>query len=171
MQLYLMRHGLAGEHGDPAWPDDSQRPLTDLGRRKSRQCARGLRRLGVRLDRLLTSTYVRARQTADAVVAGMKLDTDVLRESVALTPGATYEALLEELGKQQATASVMLVGHEPDLSRLISRLLTADAAAVSVMMKKAAVCRIDVERLTPETRGTLVWLLHPRHLRTAATAD
>jgi len=63
-ELYLIRHGLAGERG-PEWPDDSKRPLTDEGLSRLRKEARGLRELGVGFDVIVTSPLVRTRQTAD----------------------------------------------------------------------------------------------------------
>ena len=62
-ELYLVRHGLAEERGD-AWPDDTKRPLTDEGISRMRKAARGLARLGVSVEVVLTSPLVRARQTA-----------------------------------------------------------------------------------------------------------
>src|SRR5436309_4247704 len=67
-ELYLVRHGVAEQRGE-AWPDDSKRPLTEQGISRLRKSARGLARIGVGFDVILTSPLVRARQTAE-VVAG-----------------------------------------------------------------------------------------------------
>src|SRR5438034_11639970 len=69
-EIYLIRHGLAEERGD-SWPDDAKRPLTDEGISRMRKSVRGLSRLGVTLDVVLTSPLVRARQTAEIVAAGV----------------------------------------------------------------------------------------------------
>ena len=69
-ELYLVRHGLAEERGEK-WPDDTKRPLTEEGIVRMRKAARGLARLGVAVDVVLTSPLVRARQTADIVAAGI----------------------------------------------------------------------------------------------------
>ena len=61
--LYLIRHGIAEEHG--TYEDDTQRPLTDEGRKKTKQVAKRLYDLGLRFDLLQTSPLVRAQQTAD----------------------------------------------------------------------------------------------------------
>ena len=68
-ELYLIRHALAEERGDK-WPDDSRRPLTAGGIAKMKKTARGLARLDIRLDVILTSPLVRTRQTADIVSFG-----------------------------------------------------------------------------------------------------
>ena len=61
-EIYLVRHGLAGQFGDDA--DDSQRPLTEDGQKKTRKVAQRLHDLGLHFDRIYTSPYQRADQTA-----------------------------------------------------------------------------------------------------------
>ncbi|MBM3462072.1 MAG: phosphohistidine phosphatase SixA, partial [Armatimonadetes bacterium] len=67
MDLYILRHGIAYDHGHPDYPDDDSRPLTPKGRRRTRRIARGMRDLGLRFDAILTSPLPRARQTAEIV--------------------------------------------------------------------------------------------------------
>ena len=62
--LYVLRHGIAVARGNPAYPLDSDRPLTLKGMKRMRQIARGMRRLGVGFDVILTSAYTRALETA-----------------------------------------------------------------------------------------------------------
>src|ERR1041384_3173041 len=64
MNLYLVRHAIAVDEGSPDYEQESERPLTDKGRKKMRQMARGLRNLGVEFDCILSSPYARARETA-----------------------------------------------------------------------------------------------------------
>ncbi|MFO0837698.1 MAG: phosphohistidine phosphatase SixA [Phycisphaerae bacterium] len=165
MRLFIMRHGVAGEHGDPDYPDDSLRPLTPDGRKKTRRVARGIAALGIEFDAVLTSPLARARQTADLVVAELELLAEQLIETTSLSPGASRQALLDELSRQDAGASVLLVGHEPDLSQLISELIAGDAEDVAVMMRKAALCELELDEVPPTQRGELRALLQPKHLR------
>lgn len=65
MNLYLIRHAIAVDEGDPEYAQDSLRPLTEKGRKKMRQIARGLRALGAEFDLIVSSPYVRARETAE----------------------------------------------------------------------------------------------------------
>src|SRR5436853_7070712 len=65
-ELYLIRHGIAEERGD-RWPDDAKRPLTEDGIDRLRKEARGLARLGISIDLVLTSPLVRTKQTAEIV--------------------------------------------------------------------------------------------------------
>ena len=91
MDLYILRHGLAGEPGAPGCANDSERPLTPEGERKLRQIAKAMKALNLSFDLLLSSPYVRARQTAEIIAAALsarkKLDF-----SEALTPGGSQRS-------------------------------------------------------------------------------
>jgi phosphohistidine phosphatase len=125
MELVLWRHADAEAGGA-----DMKRELTDKGRRQSERVARWL------LPRLegdwavLTSPAVRARQTADA----LGLD---YRVCLTLGPGATEDALLREADWPAADGNVIIVGHQPTLGRVASRLLTGHLG--NVTFKKGAV--------------------------------
>ncbi|HUR33384.1 MAG TPA: histidine phosphatase family protein, partial [Vicinamibacterales bacterium] len=71
VELYLIRHAVAEERGD-RWPDDAKRPLSDDGVTRMRKAAKGLVRLGLRLDVVLASPLVRTRQTAEIVAAAFE---------------------------------------------------------------------------------------------------
>ena len=96
-ELYLVRHGLAEERGD-AWPDDAKRPLTDEGMSKMRKSVRGLARLGVSVDVVLTSPLVRARQTAEIVAAGLSPRPSLVSID-SLAPEGTYASVIADLEK------------------------------------------------------------------------
>jgi phosphohistidine phosphatase len=159
-ELYLIRHGIAEERGD-AWPDDSKRPLTAEGTSRLRKSARGLVRLGVAFDVILTSPLVRARQTAD-VVASVYDPRPHIVTAEALAPGGAFQALLAELEKQARRTRLALVGHEPGIGELAARFA---GSRHPLEFKKGALCRIDVEALPPAGPGTLRWLLTPRIMR------
>jgi phosphohistidine phosphatase len=159
-ELYLIRHGIAEERGD-AWPDDSKRPLTVEGTSRLRKSARGLLRLGVTFDVILTSPLVRARQTAD-VVASIYDPRPHIVTAESLAPAAAFHALLTDLEKQARRTRIALIGHEPGIGELAARLA---GCRHPLEFKKGAVCRIDVEAFPPTGRGTLRWLLTPRIMR------
>src|SRR5438046_7785006 len=91
-ELYLVRHGLAQERGD-MWPDDSKRPLTEEGMSGMQKATRGLARLGVSLDVVLTSPLVRARQTAEIVAGGLDPRPPLVNVE-SLAPDGNYAALI-----------------------------------------------------------------------------
>src|SRR5215510_7865710 len=107
-ELYLIRHAIAEERGD-AWPDDAKRPLSDEGTSRMRKAARGLERLGVSLDVVLTSPLVRTRQTAEIVAAAMPERPAIVNVD-ALAPGGAYAALATELEKHTRKNRIALVG-------------------------------------------------------------
>ena len=161
-ELYLIRHGVAEERGD-AWPDDSKRPLTEDGTSRMRKAARGLSRLGVAFDIVLTSPLVRARQTAEIVAGGLAPRPSLVNIE-SLAPDAGYAALMADLEKHARKPRIALVGHEPDIGELAARLIGSRRA---IEFKKGAICRIDFDVLPPKAIGQLIWFLPPRVLRKA----
>src|SRR4051812_41782281 len=119
MDLYVLRHGLAGSREEWDGPD-AERPLTSKGRSRSRAAGRGLARLGATVDVILTSAYLRAAETA-------RLTADALHAPVvevqALEPGNLTQEYRSLLQPYEDNSSVMLVGHEPDLSAFIGMLI------------------------------------------------
>jgi phosphohistidine phosphatase len=154
MQLYFLRHG---EADWPGWtkPDD-ERPLTDFGKKEVRQVAKFLNRLKVKPDLIVTSPLPRALQTAE--VAAEQLKTK-LRQDEALEPGFGISELRTVL-KRHRSKVLMLVGHEPDFSSVISAL-----SGASLKLSKAGVALVDID---PEAQeGRLLWLFPPKFARKA----
>jgi phosphohistidine phosphatase len=161
-QFYVMRHGIAVARGDPNFPDDAERPLTPEGKKKLRAIAKGLFRLGLCVDSIISSPLVRASETAaivaDAFGPGVKVESsDFLR------PGGSLQALLTSLGKRNDHRSVLVVGHEPDLSEGVAKLIGNTRA--SFQFKKGGCCRIDFDKFPPRLPGKLIWWLTPRVMR------
>ena len=158
--LYLVRHAIAAERGRQ-WPDDAKRPLTHKGAARMRQIVLGLRELGVEFDLVLTSPLVRARQTAELLIAGAR-SKPPLEQTDALAPGEPPVKVAAMLAKHSGRCSIALVGHEPDLGELAAWLV---GAREPFEMKKGGVCRIDVESLTSRRPGALTWFVTPKMLR------
>jgi phosphohistidine phosphatase len=159
-ELYLVRHGLAEERGE-AWPDDAKRPLTEDGIDRMRKAARGLARLGVTIDVVLTSPLVRARQTAEIVAAAIDPRPSLVAAE-SLSPGGSFAAVVADLEKHARKTRIALVGHEPGIGELAARLIGSRHA---IEFKKGAVCRVDVETLPPSGPGDLRWLMTTKILR------
>ena len=159
MNIYIIRHAIAVDEGTPGYEDDSQRPLTDKGRRKMRQIAKGLRALGVGFDLILSSPYVRARETAEIVADIFKMKKKIAF-SENLIPMADTALLIPEVSEKYAVDSIALVGHEPHLSTLIGAL-TTENTKLDITLKKGGVCYLSTDDLHHEHRATLEWLLTP----------
>ena len=158
MELYFLRHGIAADVG-PVGLGDAGRPLTKEGIAKMQAGAHGMRRLGLRLDALLSSPLVRAHETAEIVARELGPELQLAEK---LAPGCDLAQLFALLGEYRAAERVMLVGHEPDFSSLVGAL----TGGSQVLMKKGGLARVDIERLE-QGAGTLTWLLPPRVLRNA----
>ncbi len=160
MNLYIIRHAIAADSADSDSETDSQRALTDKGRKKMRQIAKALRHLGVEFDLILSSPYVRARETAEILANVFKMKNEILF-SDNLVPLGNPELLIGEISEEHRVDSLALVGHEPHLSTLIG-LLTAENARVDMTLKKGGVCYLTADDLHhPDHRATLEWLLTP----------
>jgi len=158
-ELYLIRHGIAEERGD-AWPDDTKRPLSDDGADRLRKSVRGLDRLDVWIDLVLTSPLVRARQTAEIVASGFDPRPSIVTVD-SLAPEGTYATLVADLEKHARKTRIALVGHEPGIGELAARLI---GSRHSFEFKKGAVCRIDIEAVPPAGPGDLRWMVTPKIL-------
>jgi phosphohistidine phosphatase len=159
MLLDLLRHADAG---DPeAWDrPDAERPLSDKGRKQAKRLGDHLAAIGFRAEALITSPKVRAVETAELVaerVDGSVTKDDRLAGSLDLD---IIEAILHDVGDPD---EAMLVGHDPDLSELLSVL----CAAAGVTIRKGALARIEVDRPLRAGGGTLRWLLPPDLLKPA----
>ncbi len=160
MELYILRHGIAAERGTPGYKKDSERPLTPEGEEKMQQIADAMRGMDLKFDLILSSPYIRADRTAK-IVAG-ELDEEV-SYSDHLVPGGNALELIGEINDERPQR-VLLVGHEPDLSSLIS-VLTTGGSDARIELKKGGLCKLTTDKLVFGQCATLNWLLTPKHLR------
>jgi phosphohistidine phosphatase len=155
MYLYIVRHAWAHEHGDPRWPDDSQRPLEAGGAKRFRRVVEALGERGFEPGVIATSPYVRCRQTAD-LVAKHVAGSPAVVELDALTPGSDFETLLEWTRQSAEAGSVCWVGHAPDVGMLAGALVGDNGASVRFAKGSVAAIRVDGE--LGYNCGELHWL-------------
>lgn len=161
--LFILRHGIAVTRGDADYPLDSDRPLTAKGIKRMRRIANGMRRMKVGFDIILSSPYKRALETS--FVVGREYGVG---QAVQTHPALKAEVLPEEvirtlLAKYSTRQRMLLVGHEPQLSALVSTLISGSAGA-RPLLKKGGLCKLQVDRLQLGKCATLLWLLTPRQL-------
>lgn len=159
MNLYIVRHAIAIPRGTAGYDDDSQRPLTDAGRKKMKKIVDGLRQLHIELDAIVSSPYVRARDTAMILAKELNMK-DKVSLSDSLIPPGNFESLVNEIREKYDVENLALVGHEPMLSSLVSWLSTGNTA-MKVVLKKGGVAYLSSENLYEQGRATLQWLLTP----------
>lgn len=164
MNLYIVRHAIAEQPGTPGYEDDSQRPLTDQGRKKMRRIAKGLKEMEKPIDLILTSPYLRATQTAEILAKTLDLGKDKVVQTDHLTPTGYPDGLIQDINENYSNVeNIALIGHEPYLSGLVSMLVAGDPD-VSLNLKKGGVCSLSIDKLVYGRCANLNWLLSPAQL-------
>ena len=161
--LYFLRHGIAVLKGTPGYTDD-ERPLTEEGIDKMQKSTKGIKRLVENFDIILTSPLRRAHDTAIIAAKCMECENKVEVVKI-LEPGCKPKEFVGLISKYSDKEHILVVGHEPDFSTIISELIGAQRTVVSI--KKGALCRVDLDSIPPKEPGKVAWLLQPKILRTA----
>jgi phosphohistidine phosphatase len=137
MVAYFLRHADAELRAN----SDQERRLTPKGVQQAERVGKFMTRCGLLPEIVLSSPLVRARQTAQIVMAAFGAASPT--EAGWLACGMTPETCLTELKARQQKASVLLVGHEPDFSETISAMLgLRDAAPIKV--RKASLTGLEL---------------------------
>ena len=151
MDVYLLRHGKAEdpvpETGDPG------RKLTKKGREDIAAAGRFMKSQDLWFDRIAASPLVRAQETA-AIIADALDEKDRLVTWKVLAPGGDPDAVCRMIGRHPDTGSILLVGHEPLLSSLISRIIAGEGNA-AIAMAKGSLARIRGFTFTENPSGEL----------------
>ncbi|MHB1426385.1 MAG: phosphohistidine phosphatase SixA [Gemmataceae bacterium] len=159
MDLYIIRHAEAQMLGEGGIEDDADRPLTKAGQAQCGPLAAALQRQGVHLERIVTSPLLRARQTADGMLAELAEPKPGLHICDHLAPGGKRKKLtrfLNGLGTQE----VAVVGHIPDLADYAAWLIGSIEARLD--LAKAGVASIHFEDEIDKGAGTLTWMVTPQ---------
>jgi phosphohistidine phosphatase len=162
MDLLIVRHAIAEERETWAPRDDDLRPLTDDGKKKMKEAAKGLQALVPKLDVLASSPLTRAMQTA-AILAKVFEKSEPLSVD-SLAPGQHPPAFAAWLRTQAARKVVAVVGHEPTLGTIIS-WLTAGIEQSFVELGKGGACLLTLGERIDAGEAMLEWVLRPSQLR------
>jgi phosphohistidine phosphatase len=155
VDIYLMRHGKAEVAGPDM--DDADRRLAKKGREDIAAAGRWMEAQGLRFDLIAASPLARAQETA-TIIAGHLGEKDILVTWKVLVPGGNADTVCRLTGRHNDMQAILLVGHEPLLSALISHIITGEENAAIVMSKGAlAKIRNFSYRMTPS--GELHWLV------------
>ncbi|MEJ5370217.1 MAG: phosphohistidine phosphatase SixA [Bryobacteraceae bacterium] len=157
MEILLMRHGVAAD-ARPGQPD-AERALTGEGKQKLRSLFRRLRKAGVRPALILTSPYLRARQTAEIAREELAPNAMIV-PARALSPAATAQEAWDEIRLYSNQPSVLCASHQPLCGELSAFLL--GAPELQIDFKKGAVISIEVNAASAQPRGFLKWMVTPK---------
>ena len=167
MNVFILRHGSAVEPGTPGCERDSDRPLTPKGERRLQVVCAAMKKMELSFDFVLASPFLRAKQTAEIVAEELELKKKP-QFSDALVPGGSAKNLIRQLNElRPAPENVLLVGHEPYLSRLISLLISGEDYT-TIEMKKGGLCKLETVDLRPGVCARLAWLLTPSQMELMA---
>ena len=161
MNLYILRHGIAVERGTRGFENDADRPLTLKGEERMKSIAHAMKAMEVTFDLVLSSPYVRARHTAEIVADEFKA-RNILQNSEHLACEGDPKKFVADVIRLKP-GNVLVSGHEPYLSELISMLVFGESSG-SVQMKKGGLCKLSTETLKHGRCATLEWLLTPRQM-------
>ena len=157
IRLHLLRHGIAEDAGPATGGRDEPRALTERGIARMHEGARGIAALQLGVDTVLTSPLTRCLQTAGIVCEHIGGTPQPDRR---IRPGLDLDALDDVLLEHPDAESVLVCGHEPDLSILVA-VLTGGAG---LHFRKGALAVLDVEARRP--RGARLRAFYePRLLR------
>ena len=161
MLLLLIRHAAAAERDSTLWPDDSQRPLTDKGRKVQSKVARFLRKNDLTPTLVVTSPWVRALQTAEITVEGAGV-TNPPVQCDALADDPDLVRLADCVGRQPPEAIVAMVGHSPWMEELAAILIGGSTSSISIDFPKSGVMGLRIgENLAPG-EAELRFFLRPK---------
>ncbi len=164
--IYLVRHAIAEDRELRADLPDEERRLTDKGMRRMRRAVEGLAAMEVEVDTIWTSPLRRAKETAELLAELPTFDGDI-KEVRDLEPGGDLNGVIKRLIGVGNGLRVALVGHEPDMSMLMMRLI-GGAEEDGVRFKKGAVACLEFDGDRAPPRAELQWFIAPKQLRQIA---
>lgn len=156
MMLYIVRHAWAGYFGDPQWPDDSQRPLTEKGKERFSRVVEILTGREFLPQIVATSPYVRCRETAD-IIAHVSPSHPMITPLDELAPAGDIAGLLKwTLAQAAQYDKIAWVGHAPDVGHLTAALIGNGGSWIR--FAKGAVAAIEFQDPAELGEGELRWL-------------
>jgi phosphohistidine phosphatase len=164
MIVYFLRHANAGQKRvSPV--QDEKRSLDKEGIEQCRYIGRLLTSVDTHVDMILSSPLKRATQTASMV--GNEIDYEQRIElTPALRPTAAYASFRELIGQISGLEAVMVVGHNPNMSKFLSLMVSGGLSERAIEMKKGSVARVE---MGPK-RAVLNWLVTPRLVKSVYTS-
>ena len=164
MIIYFLRHANAGQHvSNPK--KDEKRALDETGVEHCGYVGRALAALDAQVEVIISSPLKRAAQTASLVGNEMGYEGKLQLDN-ALRPEAGFGDFRKLLDKYSKYESIMVVGHNPNLSEFLGRSISETGCEAGVELKKGGVARIELGR----NSAVLNWCLTPKMLRTLYSA-
>jgi phosphohistidine phosphatase len=166
VHLLVIRHAIAVDREDFAKSGrpDSDRPLTDTGRRRMRKNSRGLQRIAPHPDVIATSPWLRAADTAR--ILAETLGVEHMETVDVMIPDHHPRELAAWLNDRSETATVAVVGHEPHLGEVVTWLVGGTGS--SFEFKKGGACLLRIDGQVDAGSAVVQWHMTPAQLRALA---
>ena len=163
MNLYILRHGISEARNESKYPNDLERPLSKRGKSKINEIGELMDDLDIKPDYILSSPAKRSSESAKLIQKMLGIKKERLLTSNNLLPELPISGIIEEISEKYESKDVLLVGHEPMLSTLISQLTSGNPDA-TIQLKKGALCCLKFDKLSQEKCAMLTLLLNPDFL-------
>ncbi|SRR5882672_2034448 len=159
MVIYFLRHASAGQPFDSPRKDE-KRGLDKEGIEQCGSIGRFLAAADAQVDAILSSPLKRAAQTAFLVGNEIGFEGKIQMDP-ALRPGGTFAEFCALLDKHRKQEAILAVGHNPNLSEFLGKMISVSGCEAAIDLKKGAVARVELRR----SSGELLWCVTPRILR------
>jgi phosphohistidine phosphatase len=164
MIIYFLRHASAGQSMSNLKKDE-KRPLDKEGIEQCGIVGRALSAMDVQADAIISSPLKRAAQTASLVGNELSYEGKFQLED-ALRPGASFADFRRMLDKYASQEAIMVVGHNPNLSQFLGRIIGDAGCEAGIDLRKGAVAKVEMAR----NSANLQWCLTPKIVRTIYAA-
>jgi phosphohistidine phosphatase len=151
--VYILRHGEAEAKSSQI--ADDERHLTTRGRSKLRRNLKVAKEIGTKIDLILTSPLVRAKESAEIVRDVFGIEGFVIEEM--LEPMRSPYEVYQTLAKHVSLESLLIVTHQPLISSLMNALLSWDESFFAFPV--GTITKIEIKDLSNNPRGILHFLL------------
>lgn len=163
MDIYILRHGKAEAHTQNI-TSDAKRQLTKTGIMELECIAKALKNFDIKVDAIISSPLVRATETADIVSKHLWKKKKKITIWDELKPESNVLDIHKKLIKLPTDAKILLVGHEPNLTNLISSIISPECD-VAINLKKGGFVSMSVTLSKSQIVGTLRSVLIPKQLK------
>jgi phosphohistidine phosphatase len=163
MNLYILRHGIAESRDEAKYPKDLDRPLSKKGLHKLTEVGELMDDLDIKPDYIISSPAKRCMESARQVQRIIGIKKSRILSSEKLLPDMPISGIIEELSQKFPHNDILLVGHEPYLSSLVSQLTSGNTDA-AIQLKKGALCCLKIDEISVNKCAFLTLLLNPDFL-------
>jgi phosphohistidine phosphatase len=157
LDIYIIRHADALALGERGVTADEDRPLSERGEAQSRAVGAVLLRHGITLDKVITSPYLRARQTAEEMLRSWPPPLPEVHVCADLAPDGKPKKLARFL-RGLGSSNIALVGHQPHLGIWTGWIIGSKNANID--LAKAGIVHVTCDR-PKKGLGILHWMVDP----------